>query len=510
MASSSRLVGVESCDSKLCSAVSLFFRDWLDEKPHGDVLVYRDHVFSRHELAEHALSLQRELQDLLGPERQLSVGIWVENGFDNIALGLALFLLGCCQVVLPIHAGDIEILRILDVTPCDLVVGNRIRRPSWLGDKGYLIGSLRSESTSGLCLWSLGVSLDVLPRSSPRLADPAFITHSSGTTTGIPSPNARSFHRTLSYAVSGKEWLYYTPRRLVEDNLQFSAPRAQLITHVLAGGALCFYRREDSLIVGRLYGDLGATRLHVTPPMLRHLLNPAISKSFPDNPCFLTGTDRVSHVLRQKVEQAYPASLAITYSTSQLGPVTYLPSGQILDVPESVGFAVKDVDILSVDHGRNLKQSFEVLVTKTWPIACVTNGGRERVIVDRCTSHPTGDLLRIVDGHYVFCGRADDVFLFRGILIYPAELEAFLESHKEVSEAVVFGAYSTVYGAVPMGVIRTFDRADTVAVRDELLKKSKQLYGFRGLYALYVNVDIPRNASLKALRRVLAEQYRMH
>ncbi len=50
----------------------------------------------------------------------------------------------------------------------------------------------------------------------------------------------------------------------------------------------------------------------------------------------------------------------------------------------------------------------------------------------------TGDVFRRdADGFYYFIGRADDMFVSGGENIYPGEIEAMLERHPDIHQAVV-------------------------------------------------------------------------
>ena len=59
----------------------------------------------------------------------------------------------------------------------------------------------------------------------------------------------------------------------------------------------------------------------------------------------------------------------------------------------------------------------------------------------------TGDLAEFTaDGALIHHGRADDVMIFDGININPAEIENTLLRHPAVAEASAFALYSTVRG----------------------------------------------------------------
>lgn len=101
------------------------------------------------------------------------------------------------------------------------------------------------------------------------------------------------------------------------------------------------------------------------------------------------------------------------------------------------------------------------------------------------------------------------MFLFRGVLVSPVQLEGFLEISPGVLEAVAFGAESSTYGAVPMAVVRLAEGVDPEATTAALQQRSRQLFGFRRLYAVHAEAEIPRGAAGKPLRRILAKRYRL-
>jgi acyl-CoA synthetase (AMP-forming)/AMP-acid ligase II len=62
----------------------------------------------------------------------------------------------------------------------------------------------------------------------------------------------------------------------------------------------------------------------------------------------------------------------------------------------------------------------------------------------------TGDILRRDKiGWYYFVDRADDMFVCAGENIYPGEVEAMLERHAEIVQAVVVPAPNTLKAFVP-------------------------------------------------------------
>ena len=55
----------------------------------------------------------------------------------------------------------------------------------------------------------------------------------------------------------------------------------------------------------------------------------------------------------------------------------------------------------------------------------------------------TGDMARIEEGHFILCGRVDDMFKTRqGLVLYPGVIEELLCTHEDVAEAAVIGVNS--------------------------------------------------------------------
>ncbi len=66
----------------------------------------------------------------------------------------------------------------------------------------------------------------------------------------------------------------------------------------------------------------------------------------------------------------------------------------------------------------------------------------------------TGDILRRdADGWYYFVGRADDMFVCAGENIYPGEVEAMLERHPDIMQAIVVPAPNELKAHVPYAFV---------------------------------------------------------
>ncbi len=500
-------------DGDLPALLQLYFQGWEEEAPTAEVTWSTSGCTTRADIAA-------AVRDLLGVLERLGllrspgrVGIHLDDGVSNLVVGIAIFLAGQCQVVFPRHAPLAEIEAQQQQLECDWILtdSSTLLPGGWQTVADFSL-FMPGAGEGDVRFQALRPDLAQPSQSSAmplRLSDPAFLTLSSATTTGVPSLQLRTFLTSLHYLTAGEHWHYFTPRRMVRRNFQFPGPRAQLINLILAGGCLCLYAAQQEEALPRLYGESGATRTHLFIPELRRLVVRRALPEFPESLEILVGTDRVPMALRGEVHHQRPGCLVITYSTSQCGPITFLPANQLLAVEESVGWPVAGVTLGFPEEAAE-DGAAEVVVDKTWTVALPEPGGGWRFEVQNLLGFRPGDRLRArPDGQFVFAGRANDVFLFRGVLISPVPLETFLEAQQGILEAVAFGAESSTYGAVPMAVVQLEEGLDPLRISLQLQRASRQLFGFRGLYAVHPNAEIPRGVGGKPLRRELARRYRL-
>ena len=112
----------------------------------------------------------------------------------------------------------------------------------------------------------------------------------------------------------------------------------------------------------------------------------------------------------------------------------------------------------------------------------------------------TDDLGEITaTGRVRVLGRRDDVINRGGEKIHPGEIEAVLESHPSVIEAVVIAADETRLGQVPVAFVRSAD-ADTESLRQWC---RKHLAGYKVPDRIEVLADFPRTGPGKVDRTEL-------
>lgn len=187
----------------------LLFEGWCDQAPDTEVIWQLSGAVVRSEFAGWVNACRVQLQNAGLGNHRCTVGIHAGDGLANFVLGVALFLEGHCQIVLPQHALVQEHSRLAESLGCDRILsqGGALSLPGWC-DQGLVVAVTDP--------FRVLVPAESQPRTAPqapvRLEEAAFLSLTSGTTTGVPEVSSRTFHACLHYLTAGAGWLYFTPK----------------------------------------------------------------------------------------------------------------------------------------------------------------------------------------------------------------------------------------------------------------------------------------------------------
>ena len=120
--------------------------------------------------------------------------------------------------------------------------------------------------------------------------------------------------------------------------------------------------------------------------------------------------------------------------------------------------------------------------------------------------HTVGDIAyRDDEGYFYICDRKKDMIISGGMNIYPAEIEAALETHPGIYEAAVFAIPSYDWGeTVHACIVRTDQSLDENDV-DRFARE--KLAGYKIPRSIEFVAEIPKTESNKILKRVLRKKY---
>ncbi|MCY3576345.1 MAG: 4-coumarate--CoA ligase family protein [bacterium] len=197
------------------------------------------------------------------------------------------------------------------------------------------------------------------------------------------------------------------------------------------------------------------------------------------------------------------------YGMTELSPISHAtPPGN--SKPGSVGLTVANTEIRIVDSdsGEDLAIDVEGELWIRGPQVMkgyLNNPEATAETVDEDGWLHTGDIARIDgDGHVYIVDRLKELIKVKGFQVAPAELEALLVEHPQITDAAVIGRPDEESGEVPLAFVvpspdSGLDEQAVKAYVAEHMATYKHLGGVRFTDA------IPKSASGKILRRELRE-----
>jgi len=216
---------------------------------------------------------------------------------------------------------------------------------------------------------------------------------------------------------------------------------------------------------------------------------------------------------QQYVADFPPESLFEVYGSTELGVNTVLRPEDQLRKPGSCGKEAPLVEIRLYDPLGNV-------VTGTGPEATgevfVRSAG---VFSDYYKQHDkfeedhrdgfqtVGDIAyRDDEGFLYICDRKKDMIISGGMNIYPAEIEAALESHPDVYEAAVFGIPSDDWGELVHAVVVKRDGSDLDDAGVQAHAR-EHLAGYKIPRSISWLHELPKTGSGKILKRELRKPF---
>jgi acyl-CoA synthetase (AMP-forming)/AMP-acid ligase II len=225
--------------------------------------------------------------------------------------------------------------------------------------------------------------------------------------------------------------------------------------------------------VARYLAAIGAERCTVisgVPTMMAMLLAQKATLAATDTSSVRTvmmGSAPASPALLAELHAAFPgAEILVNYGITEGGPLPLGPHPDGKPRPlGSVGYPAPGVEVKLVggpsdDEGEFITRNPGILIG-------YHNLPAETAKRIKDGWYYTGDILkRDADGFYTFVGRTDDMFVCGGENIFPVEVEALLERHPAVNQAVVLPFAHELKGQVPYAFVTL--KSGAQAAEDDL------------------------------------------
>ncbi|MCY1033981.1 AMP-binding protein [Corallococcus sp. BB11-1] len=314
------------------------------------------------------------------------------------------------------------------------------------------------------------VSVDALTQreASLQFDDPINIQYTSGTT-GFPKGATLSHHNVLNNGFFVGEVLRYGP----EDRVCIPVPFYHCFGMVM-GNLACTSHGATMVIPGEAFEPLAVlqtvqaercTSLYGVPTMfIAELDHPRFSEF--DLTSLRTGIMAGSpcpvEVMKQVQSRMHMREVTICYGMTETSPVS---TQNLLDDAlekrvATVGRVHPHLEVKVVEPETGavvpLGQPGE-LCTRGYSVMLGywENAAATAAAVDRAGWMHTGDLATMdAEGYVKIVGRIKDMIIRGGENVYPREVEEFLHTHPDVSEAQVIGVPSVKYGEEVMAWVR--------------------------------------------------------
>jgi long-chain acyl-CoA synthetase len=294
---------------------------------------------------------------------------------------------------------------------------------------------------------------------------------------------------------------------LVCSPLAHSAPHRFALRSLEAGGTVVLQQRfnaEETLATMDL---LSVTTTFMVPTHLERILSLEQKLGHFD----LSGIRLLAHAgapIRQatkhRVIDLFPPGAVWEFYGSTEGAATRISSDEWLRKPGSVGTPRAGSHIIIKDeHGAKLSANE---VGEVW----ISDPAAERFEYwgdpDKTEAAWRGDAFTVgdlgfldTDGYLFLTARKNDTIITGGINVYPQEVEAILESHPAVKDAMVYGTAHPEWG---QEVVAQVVPAPELPLDPELLRKwaRGRLAGFKCPRRIEIVSSLPRTGTGKLMR----------
>ena len=219
------------------------------------------------------------------------------------------------------------------------------------------------------------------------------------------------------------------------------------------------------------------------------------------------GATTIPDIVRQNIRESITPNLFISYGITEFGLIAVAPPSQVRSVPGVVGKLLPGIEAVIVGEDGQSLPAGQVgrLRLKSAGMSEGYIGNPEETRRDFQDGwFLSSDLASFTEaGELVHHGRADDLMIFDGINIFPAEIENVLLHHAAVTEAAAFPIRSPVRGDIPAAaVVVQAEVSET-----DLLAHCSHWLGLHKPHGIKIVAEFPRNVSGKVAKEALAKLF---
>lgn len=485
-------------------------------------MLFRDQRISHEGLSRHVERLAAGLI-AAGVGRGEHVALAMENSPDYIVSYFAVCVAGAVLVPLNTFLATTEVAALLEDADCPTLIASK----SWVAQHRAALDRLRPPGRLVILGEDRGVIPD-LPRNVTQVSiqaadgtsrlprdiepdDPAVIIYTSGTT-GLPKGVVLTHSNLLGNARGCIAAVNVGPRDRILVALPLFHSFTQMVgmlAPILAGMSIVLCEKLDRAEIKKALLWKRPTILPAVPAVFSAMASAqvgTIARWLNPVQLYISGGAPLPLETLRVFETSYGRPLCEGYGLSEAGPVVSLSPRNGVRKAGSVGRPIPGVSVRTVDaEGRDTPRGTagELLVRGPGVMKGYLNRPEETrlALVDGWLR--TGDQARIDEqGDLFIVGRNKDMLIFRGMNIYPREIEGVLESHPAVREAAVVGRPDASRGEIPWAFVAL--KSDLVDAEGELRRYCiRNLARYKVPRGVIVLPDLPRSAAGKVLKNDL-------
>ncbi|WP_010249962.1 non-ribosomal peptide synthetase [Acetivibrio cellulolyticus] len=284
--------------------------------------------------------------------------------------------------------------------------------------------------------------------------DTAYVMYTSGST-GTPK-GIQTSHYNISRVVKDTNYIEILPSDIILQlsNYAFDGSTFDIFGALLNGAKLVLTKKETFLDMAKLTGiikDEGITVFFITTALFNALVD-ADAQSLKNIRKVLFGGERISTIHAAKaLEAAGQGKIVHVYGPTETTTfATYFPIDNIdnSSVTIPIGKPISNTEIYVLD--KNLKPVFSGCLGELYiagdgvakgyinDVELTSMRFIKHLFKSKGFMYKTGDIVRMLPGGDIeFIERADKQVKIRGFRIEPGEIEACLNAHEDIGEAVV-------------------------------------------------------------------------
>lgn len=420
------------------------------------------------------------------------VGVAMVSPIIHLLAALALARLGISHIAIPLSESSYYIDNVRVQLKLSKIICDSLDMSAKIFDS-VLIDSVRNQNIS---------SEEKISLSSVNSSVPWVIFQSSGTT-GTPKFAILSHEDAIQINERSRGFgLEKTDIFWAASGLNFISSKRRIFEALTKGAALILTNPGPiSETTINLLKKFNVSSGSGTPSHLLQIIN--IGKQIPSLRAFEVSYATVSEGLRQRFKSIINKNLYVVYGANEAGLLCVADPFIQEKIKNTVGLPVDSIQLEIVDElGVSLPRGRcgEVRVRGSGVITMYLDNPEATEKSFKDGWFYPGDLGYLTEeGALVLQGRKDDMMIFDGMNIYPAEIENVLSSHPAINDVAAFALKHERFQDVPVAAVTLKESVD----EKDLIEFCKTLLGVKHPKRVFILKQFPRNQIGKILKREL-------